>query len=338
MKIRSLIALALITLLLCLAASGLAEAIDEALMPEETIPVAPIPAEDSDPDAVYAHSDATESTGETLIEEGARPEFVTRLLEIAREELGYTEGPNNHTKYGEWSGDPNAAWCAEFVCWCVNQVDQRFGTTLLNTVYPNYSGQNTGRDWFLKRGRFVYRKGICPDWGRQWERGADHELEKNEFIPRSGDWVFFSYNEAGDTEHVAMIEYTARDDQGRVVLHVIEGNNPSAVQRNQYYLNNSQILGFGLCEDVVDTAIRLNCRGDKVTVLQQRLNALGYLASRHITGACGSNTRAAYTAFQKDYLPEEPLTGVAGRKLQQAIEEQYMRLVFDEADTWLVEE
>ena len=182
---------------------------------------------------------------------------------MARGELGYAEGAQNYTKYGEWAGDPYAEWCAEFICWCVDQAQQSQGEDLLNVIYPNYSGQNTGRNWFIKRGRFVYRKGVCPDWGAQWLRDANHNLSKNEFIPRSGDLVFFSYNAAGDTDHVALIEYCSRDAEGNVYLHVIEGNNPDRVQRKVYPLDNSQVLGFGLCEDLVDTTMRSGNEGDK---------------------------------------------------------------------------
>ena len=107
---------------------------------------------------------------DTPIPEGERPAFVQRLLDVARGELGYAEGAQNYTKYGEWAGDPYAEWCAEFICWCVDQAQQSLGEDLLNVIYPNYSGQNTGRNWFIKRGRFVYRKGVCPDWGAQWLR------------------------------------------------------------------------------------------------------------------------------------------------------------------------
>ncbi len=110
----------------------------------------------------------------------------------------------------------------------MDQTDQRFGYALLNDVYPNYGGQNTGRDWFIARGRFVYRKGNCPDWGYQWLKGSDHLLTKNEYVPHPGDLVFFSYNQAGDTEHVALVEYCACDADGNVNIHVIEGNNPPA--------------------------------------------------------------------------------------------------------------
>ena len=237
---------------------------------------------------------------DTPIPEGERPAFVQRLLDVARGELGYAEGAQNYTKYGEWSGDPYAEWCAEFICWCVDQTQQSQGEDLLNVIYPNYSGQNTGRNWFIKRGRFVYRKGVCPDWGAQWLRDADHNLSKNEFIPRSGDLVFFSYNAAGDTDHVALIEYCSRDAEGNVYLHVIEGNNPDRVQRKVYPLDNSQVLGFGLCEDLVDTTMRSGNEGDKVLTLQQDLYQLGFLDDLHLTGAYGSHTRAAVMALQQE--------------------------------------
>ena len=44
------------------------------------------------------------------------PQYVHWLLDVARGELGYQEGSRGYTKYGEWSGDPYAEWCAEFLC------------------------------------------------------------------------------------------------------------------------------------------------------------------------------------------------------------------------------
>lgn len=280
---------------------------------------------------------AEEAVAQDEVVDAQSPAFVEFLLEIARRELGYTEGPNNYTKYGEWSGDAHAEWCAEFVCWCVNEVDRTYLTELLDVVYPNYSGQNTGRDWFIARGRFVYRKGNCPDWGYQWLKGADHFLQQNEYIPNPGDLVFFSYNEAGDTEHVAIVEYCTRDEAGNVTVHVIEGNNPSSVARNSYALSNSQILGFGACQDVVDTTMRYGNTGDKVLLLQQKLNALGYLDERHLTGTFGSNTRAAVMAYQAG-MEGQTVNGLADRTTQQAIDADYQAYLFASPESWLVTE
>lgn len=323
MKPMRLLAIAFALLLTTLPMAGCAQ---------ETV----APAEKSEPWVVSDVEDAAQET-ETAIDQDATPDFVKELLKIAIAEIGYSEGPNNFTKYGQWSGDPNAAWCAEFICWCVDQTDQQYGLSLLNTVYPKYSGQNTGRDWFITRGRFVYRKGNCPNWGYQWLKGSDHLMKKNEYVPRSGDLMFFSYNQAGDTEHVALVEYCARDAEGDVIVHVIEGNNPRSVQRNQYYLNNSQVLGFGACEDVVDTTLRSGCSGDKVLELQKRLTLLGFLEAQHQTGTYGSNTKLAVAAYQKT-MEGKTVTGIADRETQQSIETAVALLVYESPDTWLVEE
>ena len=281
---------------------------------------------------------SAEEVWEVRIDPGEQPAFVQKLLAIAEAELGYVEGSNNYSKYGEWSGDPNAAWCAEFICWCVNRLDEQEGTQLLNTIYPKYSGQNTGKIWFTKRGRFVYRKGYCPDWGYQWLKGSDHYLEKNEYIPRPGDLLFFSYNEAGDTEHVALVEYCTRTGEGEVMIHVIEGNNPDRVQRNTYRLDDSQVLGFGLCEDLADTTLRFGNEGDKVRALQQTLCDMGWLAERHVTGLYSTNTKKAVSDFQTYNLPHRTPAGVADRETQQAIERAYEQWIMDSPDTWLVTE
>ena len=274
---------------------------------------------------------------ENVIDHGESPDFVQALLTVAEAELGYVEGGNNYSKYGVWSGDPNAAWCAEFICWCVDQLDQQQGTQLLTTVYPKYSGQNTGRDWFIQRGRFLYRKAVCPDWGYQWMKGSNRYLQKNEYIPRPGDLMFFSYNEAGDTEHVALVEYCSRDEYGQVMIHVLEGNNPDRVQRNIYPLDNSQVLGFGLCEDLADTVMRFGNEGDKVLALQQDLHKLGYLEERHITGIFGSNTKKAVMDFQ-ERLNEATAAGIADRTTQQAIEQAIYEKLLESPETWLVTE
>lgn len=45
------------------------------------------------------------------------------ILAVALTQLGYTEGVNNHTKYGAWGGFPNQPWCANFVSWCARQAE-----------------------------------------------------------------------------------------------------------------------------------------------------------------------------------------------------------------------
>jgi len=44
------------------------------------------------------------------------------IIGVALTQVGYKEGWNNYTKYGEWYGLPNSPWCGMFVSWCANQA------------------------------------------------------------------------------------------------------------------------------------------------------------------------------------------------------------------------
>ena len=70
---------------------------------------------------------------------------VQKLIAIAQEEVGYAEAGDGSTKYGQWAGDPQAEWCAEFLCWAVDQADKATGGRMLDVLYPNYGANNTGR-------------------------------------------------------------------------------------------------------------------------------------------------------------------------------------------------
>ena len=44
------------------------------------------------------------------------------IIGVAKTQIGYREGSNNDTKYGDWYGLPNQPWCAMFVSWCARQA------------------------------------------------------------------------------------------------------------------------------------------------------------------------------------------------------------------------
>ena len=44
------------------------------------------------------------------------------LINVGLTQIGFTEGPNNRTKYGSWYSTPNQPWCATFVSWCIAQA------------------------------------------------------------------------------------------------------------------------------------------------------------------------------------------------------------------------
>ena len=263
------------------------------------------------------------------------PDYVQWLLEVADEEIGYTEGEHGWTKYGEWVGDPYCQWCAEFQCWCVEQVDKRHGTSLLRNVYPLYSGSNEGRSWFITAGRYVVRKGTVEDWGNEWLKGASSFIRSGDYIPQPGDWVFFTWTDDEDTDHVAMVEYCTRDTRtGAVSVHVIEGNAPSSVARNAFDLNYSRILGYGTVHDVADITMHLGNKGEKVRQLQEKLIYLGLLDPEYETGVFGTATHQAV----RDFQISQGLSahGWANMATQQKLDEAWEKKYYSTPSTWVV--
>ena len=264
------------------------------------------------------------------------PEYVTQLLTIAGNEVGYKEGAHGYSKYGEYWGNPQAQWCAEYLCWSVDQVDKTHGTQLLKNVYPLYSGQNTGMRWFIKEGRWIARNGNLPDWGYQWFKGEDEFITANEYIPQPGDWVFFSWTSDGNTSHVAMVEYATQDKDGHVTIHCLEGNNPDKVARVKYSTDDKKILGYGTVHDVADWTMRFGNTGKKVTELQEKLVYLGLLTPDNITGHFGVNTQTAITDFQTAHGLK--VLGIANIETQSLLNRLYEEKRYRDADAWSVAE
>lgn len=262
------------------------------------------------------------------------PDYVEHLLQIASEEVGYTED-HGRTKYGAWAGDPAAQWCAEFQCWCVDQVDQRWGTALLRNVYPFYTSSNTGKNWFIRAGRYVVRKGKVDGWGYEWLKGASSFIRSGDYIPQPGDWVFFNWGGGSDTEHVALVEFCTRDTySGEVLIHVIEGNKPVAVARDTYTLNDPAILGYGTVHDVADITMCFGNQGEKVRMLQEKLAYLGFLDPSLVTGYFGDGTAEAVRAYQAARGLQA--SGIANMKTQQILESEYITCYERDPDIWSV--
>lgn len=264
------------------------------------------------------------------------PEYVTWLLEIAGNEVGYTEGTHGYSKYGEYWGDAYAQWCAEYLCWSVDQVDKQHGTALLKNTYPLYSGQNTGMRWFIRQGRWIARNGNLEDWGYQWFKGKDEFITAGDYIPQPGDWVFFSWTSDNNTSHVAMVEYCTMDSKGNVTIHCLEGNNPSRVARVKYSTADKKILGYGTVHDVADWTMRLGNSGQKVTELQEKLIYLGWMPEGSADGHFGASTQSAVTSFQTHYGLK--VNGIANIETQKQLNQLYEEKRYADPDVWIVAE
>ena len=150
------------------------------------------------------------------------------IVAIAQSQLGYRESeqdyiirPNGskqgYTVYGAWYGISHDEWCAMFVSYCAN--------------YANISAGN------------LPRNANCPAMvSALADMGAYHPAS-SDYVPASGDIIFFEYT--GDTraDHVGIVE-TVTDD----AVHTIEGNTSLSVARRTYSRSSGAILGYGSME------------------------------------------------------------------------------------------
>ena len=263
------------------------------------------------------------------------PDSVRALIELAIEELGYTEERDGVTKYGTWYGNPKAEWCAEFLCWSVAQTEEKLGITLLNEEFPLYGATNIGRNWFLSQGRYIARTGFVTDWGSQWYRGEDKQMERGSYIPQPGDWVFFSYTPSGDTTHVAMVEKAVTDAAGALYIQVIEGNNPDKVQRALYPLDDWRIQGYGTVHELADIVLRGGNESEKVRKLQENLAIIGLLNHQEIHGQYNNATQEAVRSFQS--MKQLTQTGIANQQTQLALYEYAAHYMMNHTEFWTVD-
>jgi len=122
-------------------------------------------------------------------------EDVEAILKVAIQELGYTEGRDGSTKYGQWYGDAKAEWCAEFLCWSVNQAQEELGEKLLEVRYPLYQHRpqlvfNPGT---LYRENGLYRRLGQPVVYRRQQPDGAQQL----YSPAGGLGLFFLHAQRG---------------------------------------------------------------------------------------------------------------------------------------------
>ena len=110
------------------------------------------------------------------------------IIGVAKTQIGYKEGSNNDTKYGDWYGLPNQPWCAMFVSWCARQAG------IPKSVLKNSAIAAADAGYF----DIPYYDG-------------------NSYVPESGD-LFFTKK----WSHVGLVYYIDGD-----YFYTIEGNSNS---------------------------------------------------------------------------------------------------------------
>jgi len=137
------------------------------------------------------------------------------MIAAASAKVGYREGRNNDTVFGQWYGMNHQPWCMMFLSWCAAHAG--IGEAVIpKLAYVPY----------------------CVSFYRQ--KGLYHE--KKGYQPAPGDLVFF-----GQSDHVGLVEQV---ENGR--LHTIEGNTSAAgnssngdgVYRRSRSLGDGWIMGY----------------------------------------------------------------------------------------------
>ena len=207
-----------------------------------------------------------------------------RGLLIGKCYLGYHEGNNNDTKFGDWYGMPNQPWCAMFVSYCMAKAG------VSQETVKKFASCTAGWNWFKNRG----------------------ETRSNSFKPQRGDIIFFDWNpENGDgIDHVGLVD---RVENNKV--YTVEGNHEDQVNQYSYDLNSNNIYGYVVPSYTGNESIEeaktdennerpLIYKGmtnENVRYAQTKLINKGYsVGSSGADGIFGAGTEQAVRQFQAD--------------------------------------
>ena len=143
------------------------------------------------------------------------------LVGIAKTQVGYAESQLNfevsdtdqrkgYTRYGAWYGAPYQDWSAIFVSFCLSYANAD------PEVFPNSSG--------------------AASMAELW-KAQEKYIPTGDYIPKSGDLVFFDNNTVGIVTEVYNTTFC-----------VIRGDQEDAVTADTMLLNNPSIIGWGSTE------------------------------------------------------------------------------------------
>ena len=151
-------------------------------------------------------------------------ELRSDLVGIAKTQVGYCESLLNYeadeagvrrgyTRYGDWYGAPYNDWSAIFVSFCLNYAGAD------ENEFPESSGASLMSELWKEQDRFVV---------------------VGQYIPQSGDIVFFDNNTAGIVSEV----YNA-------TFNVIRGDVDDMVTADVIALDDQSIVGWGITDEKI---------------------------------------------------------------------------------------
>lgn len=199
---------------------------------------------------------------------------LSKVLELARAELGTTEDPpgSNLTKYGFWYGVDGVPWCVIFLCWLFNQAGERRAF---------FGGGKTASCSVLLR------------WYK--EQGLTVPVED----VQKGDIVLLNFNGKGTPDHCGLVEFVLPGGWA-VGIRTIEGNTAPS--------DGSQSNGGMVCEKTRYPAqIVAVCRPQyKPDDPQPVDDVTGHWAEKSIHKAINSEIMTGYP--DGSFKPDSPVT------------------------------
>ena len=201
-------------------------------------------------------------------------EAKNKLIEWARNEIGYYEGNNNWNKYAPlW--EKAGGWNAQNQPWCDIFVDtgfiECFGIELASklTYQPigSFSALCSASAQFYKNNKAWY------------------------ITPEVGDQVFF-YS-GGGINHTGIVETVSGG-----YFTTIEGNSSDMVARRNYYVGNSYVSGFGRPNwNIVQFSNDSNSNGNTNTIPSSNTSSSN--TSTPNTSQSNSNTQNVYPLIKR---------------------------------------
>jgi len=138
------------------------------------------------------------------------------VLNVARSQIGFVEGPMNENPYGIWYGIPNASYCAMGISWCFAQVGL---SHLVAAQTPKgFAYCPAGLTWFQRQGLVV-----------------------NKYQAQPGDIVFFSWG-TGVAEHVEIVEAASADGLTTIGFNTGDQNTGAAANGGGCYREHRPYL------------------------------------------------------------------------------------------------
>ncbi len=196
---------------------------------------------------------------------------VTDLLAVALSQLGYMEsdsdtdfggttgGSDNYTEFNYNMGDFGVGygsdkydWCASFVSYCLLQ-SRVTAQSSMSDWCRNHVADETSEKYDPEYSNYIWREVGCQKWADNlisagYYQGS--EANGGEYIPQSGDLIFFRWSPDKQIGHIGIVVYC---DSERV--YTVEGNtsggttmvaNGGAVYFKNYALDYSCIDGYGV--------------------------------------------------------------------------------------------